>query len=120
MIHLQDARAHAIRGLKACLESSLHVKIFKGKFPYCGQRPSPPQGMTPGVTMLISVGLGQEQASVFLLMALCMIGGGTGIAVLIESGTNEFRMRGFIFFMISSVTESLRVTFMQVRGHVGG
>ena len=71
--------------------------------------------MTPGVTMLISVMAGQEEASLFLIMALCMIGGGTGVAVLIESGTGDFRMRGFIMFVISSITESLRVTVMQVR-----
>lgn len=64
--------------------------------------------------MLISVLARQEEASLNLIMALCMIGGGTGAAVLIESGTDGFALEGFIYFMISSITESLRVTFMQV------
>eukprot|EP01024_Parvocaulis_polyphysoides_P037458 TRINITY_DN33389_c1_g1_i1.p1 TRINITY_DN33389_c1_g1~~TRINITY_DN33389_c1_g1_i1.p1 ORF type:complete len:334 (-),score=49.76 TRINITY_DN33389_c1_g1_i1:572-1573(-) len=72
------------------------------------------KGFTPGIVLLLTGILGLEKPSAALVLAILMIGGGTGFAVLIEQGTPAFNFFGFISFLLSSLTEAVRVVLVQV------
>eukprot|EP01023_Acetabularia_acetabulum_P009341 TRINITY_DN14168_c0_g1_i1.p1 TRINITY_DN14168_c0_g1~~TRINITY_DN14168_c0_g1_i1.p1 ORF type:complete len:331 (+),score=43.39 TRINITY_DN14168_c0_g1_i1:124-1116(+) len=72
------------------------------------------KGFTPGIVLLLTGIIGLEKASATLVAAILMIGGGTGFAVLVEQGTPSFNFFGFVLFLISSLTEAVRVVLVQV------
>eukprot|EP01023_Acetabularia_acetabulum_P005202 TRINITY_DN12127_c0_g1_i4.p3 TRINITY_DN12127_c0_g1~~TRINITY_DN12127_c0_g1_i4.p3 ORF type:complete len:200 (-),score=19.33 TRINITY_DN12127_c0_g1_i4:279-878(-) len=64
--------------------------------------------------MILCTLFGLEETSLDLFISLGVMGGGTGAAVLIQQGTPYFNLFGFSMFIISALTEALRVVLVQL------
>lgn len=72
------------------------------------------KAFTPALTLTLCVLAGMEKFNLPLVLSVLMIAMGTAGAVLIESGTPAFHLIGFLSFMMSSLTEAIRVVGAEV------
>jgi len=72
------------------------------------------KAFTPALTLLLCVLAGVERPHLPLLASVLLIASGTAGAVLIESGTPSFQVKGLVSFLLSSITEAARVVGAEV------
>lgn len=68
----------------------------------------------PGMVLLMAACVGLEQLTVPLVTSLSLITAGTGVVAVLERHHGHFDLVGFMCFMLSALSESLRVLYVQM------
>ena len=92
------------------------ASLFFGNFAYLGLSVAYInilKALTPAVTLIITVILGIEKLSAWLLMATMLISWGTALATAAENGEGTFHWVAFASFSFSLVAEAFRVILIE-------